>query len=115
MGPEVLGHYWGRHNAADPTSAAVDNMYRIMRVKAGKETREVEQLARRIKWEELVCVMENLEKDLGWEPQDGTKAYTSDRAAAHKSMVLGKSMSTRYALTVGEGYRTFDKSGNSDR
>lgn len=65
-------------------------MYRIMRVKAGKETTETERTARQIKWEELICVMETLETEVGWAPQDGTKAYTSDRKASHQSMVLGE-------------------------
>lgn len=89
--PNILGHYWGKRNASDPSAAAIDNMYRIMRVKAGKESTEAETIVRQTKWEELLCVMESLEKELGWAPQDGTEAYTSDRSASHQSMVLGES------------------------
>lgn len=88
--PEVLGCYWSRHNPADPTAAAIDNMYLIMKVKGGKGSAEDEHMARKTKWEELLCVMENLEQDYGWIPQDGRGAYTSDESESHKSMVLGE-------------------------
>ena len=113
--PRILGRYWGKHDAPDPTAAAIENMYRIMRVKAGKETTEEEIKARQIKWDELVCVMENLAEELGWASQDGRTAYTSDKSKAHKSMVLGEFILIWPELIVGEGYRTFDKSGYSDR
>jgi hypothetical protein len=110
--PSILGNYWDKD---DPAGAAVENMYRIMRVKAGEETPEAENKARQIKWEELICVMEHLERMVGWAPQDGTQTYTSDAAASHKSRVLGESKHTIHDLIAGEGYRTFDKSGQSDR
>jgi hypothetical protein len=88
----VLGLYWTRHEQSDPTSAAINNMYRIMRVKEGKAKDGEEETARTIKWEELVRVMELLENRLGWAPQDGRGAYTRDESESHKSMVLGESM-----------------------
>lgn len=64
-------------------------MYRIMRVKDGKaEETEIREV-RRIRWEELVCVFERLEKDLGWSAVDGTTVYTRDEGS-HKSRVLGE-------------------------
>lgn len=65
-------------------------MYRIMQVKGGKSTRSEEESVRKVKWEEMVTVMELLEKKFGWEAQDGRKAYTSDESESHKSMVLGE-------------------------
>ena len=87
----MLGLYWAKHNADDPTAAAIDNMYRIMRVKDGKSETGEEHTARIVKWEELVCIMELLEDRLGWARQDGTGAYTRDESESHKSMVLGES------------------------
>jgi hypothetical protein len=86
----VLGLYWANHNSGDPIAAAIDNMYRIMRVKEGKSETGEEHTARTVKWEELVCVTELLEDRLGWARQDGTGAYTRDESESHKSMVLGE-------------------------
>lgn len=83
MDPAVLSVYWGD----EPATAAIDNMYRIMRAKDGKEN---SGKARRIRWEELVCVLERLELHLGWEVVEGTDAYTKDEDS-HKSRVLGES------------------------
>jgi hypothetical protein len=66
-------------------------MYAIMRVKAGKASSDEEKKTKETRWEELRSVMELLEKRLGWEMVDGTKAYTSDKDPSHKSMVLGES------------------------
>jgi hypothetical protein len=72
-------------------------MYRIMRVKgySGKDLneqqREEDELARRIKWDELVFVMESLEEEYGWVEVEGTDVYTKDEDPSHKSMVLGES------------------------
>lgn len=87
----MLGLYWAKHNADDPTGAAIDNMYRIMRVKEGKAEKGEEHTARTTKWEELVHVMELLEDRHGWARQDGSGAYTRDESESHKSMVLGES------------------------
>lgn len=70
-------------------------MYRIMRVKDGKGEAGEEELARKIKWAELVCVTELLEKRSGWDEQDGSRAYTRDESASHKSRVLGESSRDR--------------------
>jgi len=114
----VLGLYWAKHNASDPTAVAIDNMFRIMRVKEGKSEQDEERTARTIKWEELVHVMKLLEDRLGWAKQDGTGAYTRDESESHKSMVLGK-FSGQVPIRIlrhaddllGEGYRAFDKAG----
>jgi hypothetical protein len=70
-------------------------MYRIMRVKGGKAQAGEEEEARRIKWDELVYILEELEKELGWGVVDGTEAYTKDNPD-HKSMVLGESDCAEY-------------------
>jgi hypothetical protein len=64
-------------------------MYRIMRVKGGKAEDGEEEEARRIKWDELCYILQELENELGWGVTDGTEAYTKDNPD-HKSMVLGK-------------------------
>jgi hypothetical protein len=69
-------------------------MFRIMSVKGGKSTPAEEETVRKVKWEEMVCVMEILEEKFGWDTRDGTKAYTSDESESHKSMVLGESGSS---------------------
>jgi hypothetical protein len=83
----VLGHYW---TGSDPCAAAIENMYRIMRVKGGKADEAEDAKARQIKWDELCAVMAELEKQHGWEPVDGTTFYTRDEEPSHKSMVLGE-------------------------
>lgn len=97
--PSILGVYWNRIDSANPQQAAVHNMYRIMRVKAGKggakkefrKEEEEEEEVRQVKWDELVCVMEELEKLHGWAEVDGTRFYTrEDPEPGHKSMVLGE-------------------------
>lgn len=120
--PAVLGTYWTRHapsESSDPREAAIENMYGIMRVKAGKGQPGEEETVRRKKWEEMCCVMEELEKRHGWGKVDGTEVYTRDEDPSHKSMVLGASavrpLTPGWVLMVGEGYRTFDKCGWSDR
>ena len=69
-------------------------MYRIMRVKSGKlpasEQKEQEQTARRVKWDEMVCILQHLEGEHGWGVVDATKVYTRDEDPSHKSMVLGE-------------------------
>jgi len=91
--PAVLGTYWTRHAASglpDPREAAIENMYGIMRIKAGKAQSGEEQDVRRKKWEEMCCVMEELEKRFGWGKVDGTEVYTRDEDPSHKSLVLGE-------------------------
>lgn len=66
-------------------------MFRIMRVKGGKAEEGEEEEARRVKWEEVCFVMEQLEEAHGWEAVDGRKYYTPDGGEGHKSMVLGES------------------------
>ena len=91
--PSTLSIYWG---GDDPNAKAIENMYRIMRAKSRngkkttKEETEEEGKARRIKWEEMVCAMEYLDKEHGWGVVDGTGVYTRDEDPSHKSMVLGK-------------------------
>jgi len=87
----VLGLYWAKQNADNPTAAAINNMNRIMRVKEGKSKPDEEDTVRTTKWEELVQVMTLLEDRFGWAPQNGTGAYTRDESESHKSMVLGES------------------------
>lgn len=116
--PSVLGVYWGKIDASDPAKAAIDNMYLIMKVKGGGISKEEEDKAKRTRWEELVCVMEHLEEKFGWGSMDGTEAYTKDEKPEHKSRILGESGGlslAEQADSVGEGYRTFDKQGRSDR
>jgi len=67
-------------------------MYQIMRVKAGEASPAEEEEARKVKWKEVVSVMELLEVRVGWKAQDGTTAYTRDESESHKSMVLGESL-----------------------
>nr|XP_031857316.1 uncharacterized protein CI109_007264 [Kwoniella shandongensis]KAA5524388.1 hypothetical protein CI109_007264 [Kwoniella shandongensis] len=98
--PEVLRHYW---NGGNPVALAHENMYRIMRVKSGEAEESEETKARQVKWDELCCVMAELEKQHGWSAVDGTRFYTRDEDPSHKSMILG------------EGYRRWDRSGYSDR
>lgn len=84
-----MRHYWGKYDEASPAGAAIENMYRIMRVKGGRAPAEEELLAREVRWDELLAVMEAMEKKHGWEKQDGTSAYTRDQDVSHKSRVLG--------------------------
>lgn len=88
VSPPLLGKFWDQYGA-DPNKAAVENMHRIMAIKGGKATAEEEQEIRRIKWEELCTVMEELEKLHGWGRVEGTMAYTKDEDPDHKSRVLG--------------------------
>ncbi|WWD20483.1 hypothetical protein CI109_104959 [Kwoniella shandongensis] len=86
--PEVLRHYW---NGGNPVALAHENMYRIMRVKSGEAEESEETKARQVKWDELCCVMAELEKQHGWSAVDGTRFYTRDEDPSHKSMILGES------------------------
>ena len=117
--PKVLGQFWTPASGKTPSEVALDNMYAIMRVKGGKATAAEAEQVRKTRWEELLRVMRILEDKVGWEPQDGQQAYTSDTSASHKSRVLGPFLLSPHLANVadetGEGYRTFDKSGWSDR
>ncbi|KAK8847659.1 hypothetical protein IAR55_005518 [Kwoniella newhampshirensis] len=85
--PAILRHYW---TGDDACGEAIENMYRIMSVKAGKADEAEETKARQIKWDELCCVMSELEKQHNWRVVDGTEFYTRDEDPSHKSMVLGE-------------------------
>lgn len=87
VSPDVLSTYWGRFDKIDPNKAAFSHLYRIMAVKKGEK--EDEHEVRRIKWEELVCVMQSLEGKSGYDKMDGREAYTRDEKESHKSNVLG--------------------------
>lgn len=64
-------------------------MYRIQRLKSGVEkSKEEDEKARRIKWEELTSIMKSLEKEHGWGAVDGTKFYTKDEDPSHQSLVM---------------------------
>lgn len=89
--PAVLRVYWGKIDPADPTRAAIDNMYLIMKVKGGGSTVEQQERAKRVRWGELVCAMERLEEKFGWKAIDGTAAYTKDEKPEHKTRILGES------------------------
>lgn len=89
MDPDVLGQFWIAGPGKTSADAAVDNMYAIMRVKAGKASATEAEQARRTRWEELLRVMQILENQVGWAPQDAKNAYTSDTSASHTSRVLG--------------------------
>lgn len=54
--------------------------------------------ARKEKWEELVCIMQELEKLHGWKEVDGSQYYTKDEDPSHKSNVLGKLLCMRTKL-----------------
>jgi len=88
--PSTLSIFWGED---DPAASAKENMYRIMSVKSGNLPREKqekeEEHARKVKWEEMVCVFKHLESSFGWGQVDGTTVYTRDEDPSHKSMVLG--------------------------
>ena len=87
--PDVLRIYWQRYNPSDPCKAAIDNMYTIMRVKGNKSQQGDEEKVRRVKWDELCCVMAELERRHGWEEMDAREVYTPED---HPSMVLGTSL-----------------------
>lgn len=117
----LLAAFWTPTEQLTSSEAAVENMYRIMLVKGGKSKEGEEDEVRRVKWNELCVVMAELERRLGWEVVEGTTVYTKDKDPSHKSMVLGESIRrTRAchgaeAYSIGEGYRTWDRSGLSSR
>ena len=81
----MLSTYWGDN----PADAAIENMYRVKRIKDGEEkSKDEDTKARRIKWEELTSIMKSLEKEHGWERVDGTKYYTKDEDPSHQSLVM---------------------------
>ena len=58
-----------------------------------------EHTERQRAWDELVCILEQLEKEHGWrEDVEGTEAYTSDGKA------LGD---VKSSMLLGEGWRKF--------
>ena len=94
----VLAHYWGEPDANDK---AVEGMRKIQKVLHQKKTdrdEKEETEAKEIKWKELVCILDVLEKKFGWEEMDGSNAYTHDEDPSHKSMVLG---GLRYLMQSG--------------
>ena len=121
--PSLLTLFWNpsRFNSSDsdPTKAAIDNMYKIMSVKAGEASKELEQEVRRVKWDELCFVMAELENKFGWGQVEGTEVYSYNGGGS--GMVLGEYLvsAIRLGLTsfgfLGEGYRTWDKKGYSER
>lgn len=65
-------------------------MYKIMRVLGGERDEGLKEETRKVKWDELCCVMLELEKMHGWKVVNGTEVYTKDEDPSHKSMVLGE-------------------------
>ena len=90
--PAILRLYWGKFDSDDPCAAAQANMYKIMRVKAGEKDagEELETETRKVKWDEVCCVMGELERRYGWGKVDGREVYTKDEDPSHKSNVMGE-------------------------
>lgn len=84
---KVLATFWGSN---EPNIAAVRNTDMIMRIKAGDATAEEELQARKSRWQELISVLEYLEKKFGYERVEGTSVYTRDETESHKSRILGQ-------------------------
>jgi hypothetical protein len=76
----------------DPHDSAIQAMYDIQKVhKAGVKADPMEdERCRTVKWRELVCIFEKLERDHGWAAVDGKQFYTQDDKPSHKSNVLGE-------------------------
>lgn len=68
-------------------------MYKIMKIHSQKpqeKDMKLDEEVRKVRWDELVCILEELERTHGWKQVDGTEYYTKDDDPSHKSMVLGK-------------------------
>lgn len=94
----VLAHYWGESNANDKAVEGMRKIQKVLHQKAADRDEKEETEAKEIKWKELVCILDVLEKKFGWEEMDGSKAYTHDDDPSHKSMVLGEYGAERIAI-----------------
>ena len=100
--PAILSKFYSS-SANEPVKSAEAFVSRVIEVhqslnssgvsaasSGNQELREKDEKARNEKWEELVCIMKELEGMHGWKEVDGTRYYTKDEDPSHKSNVLGE-------------------------
>ena len=99
--PSILSKFYSSAN--EPVKSAEAFVSRVIEVhqslkssgvsaasNGDNELKEKDEKARNEKWEELVCIMKELEGMHGWKEVDGTRYYTKDEDPSHKSNVLGE-------------------------
>ena len=95
--PALLARYWGNTQPVENAVAALRQIQTVLYEKNSEKDKVLEEEMRRVRWKELVCILEALEREVGWAEVDGTLAYTKEAPSSHKSMVLGRFARQRMA------------------
>ena len=73
--------------------------------------------ARTVRWKELLCILEHLEKELGWQPFEGSQAYGHQEHKSSKQCSFSSSLLLTLSLSVvlGEGFRNREFFGQAEK